>query len=788
MKSGKILRKLARREMKKNRLQFVSMIAITMLAVTLFCGFLSNTRTLKKAVDSYFASSDLCDLCVQTQLLSAKDKEYFSSLDAETEYRIYAEGTFDKDSAKFYVGNNSISRPIPLRGEPGVMIAQRTAELNGIELGGTATLGIAFGSRKFEIATQVTGFMNFPETAVSSSAIAVCISEEKFEAMVKEIFPLGIKASALYNQALIKTDSPDALKEAVTEHFLGDDNLIFIYDRSSMEAPVLLDGEISQSRKMLYVFPVIFLLVSVFVILTTVNRLILDERTEIGTLKGLGFGEGEILRHYASFGGVLCLFGGLAGALIGPFIVPTVMKVKYQLVYNLAFPAFPSFDLLGSILAVAVVSALAAVISVLVCKGVVREKPAECMRPAVPKDNLFLRLSKRRKLSKRQARKVRKVAVGEVAAASAVGKNASGTRKRKSAVLSLKMAARNVAIKPVRALMTVIGITGCVALLMCAFGIGDTVDNSLRTELYKQFTYDVSTPYTSDDFEERMQKLVGDGTIDSFETYKIHYMTAAAGEASKDIKVYNFSPGMKMTTIDTSGGNVVISKSVAEFLHLKKGGKFSLYAGSQSFEFTAGEIVDSALTKGVFLETDAFKDLYGTPSAWIRAEKVDEALLEKINEISGTQQASSVADMWDYVEEKVSSINAMKYTLMIFAILLSVVVLYNLSLLNINERTRDIATLKVLGFTRGEIARSLLFEIMLLTLVGTACGLLLGYPLTYLVLSINQVEIISFLYYVKPISYVYSALLSVLTSFAINLAFSRSVGRINMIESLKSVE
>ena len=181
------------------------------------------------------------------------------------------------------------------------------------------------------------------------------------------------------------------------------------------------------------------------------------------------------------------------------------------------------------------------------------------------------------------------------------------------------------------------------------------------------------------------------------------------------------------------------------------------------------------------------------PFHWIRLhylypDDITDELIDKINEAGGTAQATSVKDMWGYVEDKVSSINAMKYTLMIFAVLLSVVVLYNLSLLNINERTRDIATLKVLGFKRGKIALSLLFEIMLLTLAGTVCGLILGYPLTYLVLSINKVEIMSFLYYLKPVSYVYSALLALLTSFAINYIFGRSLDKINMIESLKSVE
>lgn len=769
-KKEKILMRLARRQIKKNLLQFLSMIAITLLAVTLFCGFLSNTKTLQKAVDDYFASAELCDLCVQMRGVTKEDKAFFEELGEKTEYRIYAEGTFAEKSARLYVGDNSLSRSIILEGESGVLIEEKTGRLNNILIGAeatlTATVPVGNSSLDVELSAVVTGYMNFAETSMSSSTIAVCISEEKFERMAKEKFPLlNLRASDYYNQALIKTDAPSEIKAAVSQHFSGNDNLIYIYDRDSMETPVMLNGEISQSRKMLYVFPVIFLLVSVFVILTTVNRLILEERTEIGTLKALGFGRGEILRHYAGFGGMLCFIGGLVGAVIGPFIVPNVMKVKYRLVYGVPFPALPSFDIFGSLFAVASVTVLAAVISILVCRSVVRESPAECMRPVVPKDNLFLKPGKRRKEVKKEKKK-----------------------RANDEFLSLKMAVRNIAIKPVRALMTAIGIMGCVALLMCAFGIGDTVDNSLRTELYKQFTYDISTSYVSADFGEKMQKLQDEGEIESFETYTVHYMTIVADGASKDIKVYNFSENMKMTTIDTSGGKVVVSRSTADFLGLRKGGKFRLNAGGQSFEFTADEIVDSAITKGVFLCTDDFGGIYGTPSAWIRAERVTDGLLEKINEASGTAQASSVAQLWDYVEEKVSSINAMKYTLMVFAVLLSVVVLYNLSLLNIKERTRDIATLKVLGFMRGKISRSLLYEIMLLTVVGTAFGLVLGFPVTYLVLSINKVEIMSFLYYIKPVSYLYSALLSVLTSFVINFVFGKSIGRVNMIESLKSVE
>ena len=185
MKSGKILRRLAAREMKKNRLQFASMIAITMLAVTLFCGFISNTKTLERAVNKYFTSTNLCDLCVQMGKITDTEKEYFSSLDAVAEYRAYADGTLDGKSSKLYVGDTSVSRPEVVQGFSGVTIDQRTAELNNISVGADVTLGVTLplGSRYYdvEMEAKVTGLMNFPETTVSASSVAVYISESKFE-------------------------------------------------------------------------------------------------------------------------------------------------------------------------------------------------------------------------------------------------------------------------------------------------------------------------------------------------------------------------------------------------------------------------------------------------------------------------------------------------------------------------------------------------------------------------------------------------------------------------------
>ena len=136
----------------------------------------------------------------------------------------------------------------------------------------------------------------------------------------------------------------------------------------------------------------------------------------------------------------------------------------------------------------------------------------------------------------------------------------------------------------------------------------------------------------------------------------------------------------------------------------------------------------------------------------------------------------------------VSSVKLMTTAIKVFAILLAVVCLINLALLNFKERTREIATMKVLGFSLPEIARSLIYEVLILTVVGSGLGLSIGYPLLYLILSINQNNYVSFLYYIAPQSYIFSVMLAVLTSFAVNTLLSFFINKVPMVESLKSVE
>jgi putative ABC transport system permease protein len=766
--------KLMVRDVRKNLLQYLSMIIITMLAVTLFCGFVSNTLTLERRTDDYFAVSNLTDLTAQFSSIDADDRAYFAELSdsggiSAYEYRFYAEGSVGRRSGKIYAGNNAISAPVVVEGTSGVLldismkgaaeVAVGKIENDDYYIGKTIEVEIpGYPAMQFE----VTGFMRFAEVSTYTYC-PVFIDEDTLCAAIFEKTGLPVQPELIYNQVLIKTDQPETVKAQTDAHYaeMPSGGLIYIFDRDAIESVVALNGEVTTSRQMIYVFPVIFLLVSILVIMTTVSALILRERTNIGTLKAIGKSNRAITLHYACFGAVLCLIGGIIGAVIAPLIVPNVLLIKYNLVYSMPASDGIVFSALWSAVAVLSMCALALLIGVTVCRRVVKKKPAECMRPAPPRDSVLLKLT---------------------------NVKADGDKSEKGN-LPLRMAVRNIIVNPSRAVMTIVGVMGCSALLVCSFGIGDTVNHSVDMELGGQFKYDISTIYTresADEFLSLVNELKESGQIRAYETYETYFMTARSENAVKSVKVFSIAEDSAFTAIRPHGG-ALISKAVADEMNVRRGDVLDLTAGTNAYRVEITGIVETAVTKGIFVTSDMFDGNYCAYGMWIAADDTPE-LMELIKSGNGTQSAVSMRERVETVTEAVSSINMIKLTMMIFSIALSVVVLYNLSLLNVRERNRSIATLKVLGFSNAEVSLTLFYEIMLLVIIGTAFGLLLGFPILYLVLSINKIEIIAFLYHIKPASYALSALVSLLTAAAINLIFGAVIKRIKMMDSLKSVE
>lgn len=756
MKQSGVFRQMTLRDIARHFPQYISLIIIMLLASALISGFLSNHATFRKTIDDYYEAANLPDIICQFSALNTDDIDYFDGI-GNAEYRIYSEGGINSRSAKIYIApkQNIISQPVVVEGARGFLIDVRVAERDEIKLGDLIDVELPSGITQLE----VSGFMHFAEVSNTYSYCPVFIDSDVYANAV------GIPEAFIMqraNQALINAENFETLKNTINSRYqsLGDSRLIFVYTRETIESVVTLESELNQSIRMIYVFPVIFLLVAMLVTLTTVGALIVRERTAIGTLKGLGFSTLRITLHYASVGAVLSLAGSLAGMIIGPFIVTRVMLIKYSLVYSLPASAGIVFEPLICLAAIFLACFLSALIGFLVCYKTVREKPAECMRPEPPKSHYILNQMVKR------------------------GKSIDARG------ISFKMAARNVVVRPQRALMTVMGIVGCVALLVCSFGIGDTVNNSIDLELGKQFVYDINTSFSTEKAEEFVgqieQVYKAGGQIEHYEIYKIYYMTAQA-KNSKDIKVYVLPDNPQLTTINPSNG-AILSQSVAADLGIKKGETLTLSAAGKTVEIVIDQIMENSFTRGIFINDGGFLDgVFYSSGMWIKTHDTD-GLVDEINLINGTKNAYSMQQLRDDVSVTISSIDTIKLTMMIFAIALAVVVLYNLSLLSINERSREVATMKVLGFSNLQVGASLFIEIMALVIFGTAIGMALGYPLTILVMSINKVAVLDFIYRLRAVSYIASAAISVVTALAINLLFFYPVSKINMIESLKSIE
>lgn len=774
--------RLTLREFKKNWFQYLSMFLITVLAVTLFLGFLSNTLTLRRRAELYLEATNVADLIVQTSGFDDEDRAFLAE-DAP-QYRIYSEGSFlksgsESESVKFYVSDGDINVPYIVEGEEGFLVDERVAAIRGYAAGDVVTAEFASFESAFAamglsctFEFEITGVMHaidglniyssspvvispdlmkekLTDAAMEKEEYASLFTREAVEKMIDLLYP------QFENQALIRCDDSAARKSEIQSYYAEKETLLFVYDRDTMEAVATLDSEVSQSLNMIYVFPVIFFLVALLVILSTVSRMILRERINIGTFKALGISDGRIVVHYALTGTFVTLLGCIAGAVLGPVIVPNVMGIKYTLMFSMPALAGVKVSVPYTVATVLFVCLCAFLIGVWASHSVIRENPAECMRP---KAVVYRPRAKER------------------------GRDGHISRVR----LSLRMAMRNVRINWGRSLLTVFGILGCSALLVTSFGIGDTLNASVTNDIGGRFRYDVSAGYSSAQEEELFAALdgaVSDGTAERYERVK-QYLVTAHGEKTAEISVWVFEPSSQMADVPSCG----LSESTAEDLGLGAGDEITLTIGNQSVTMRVETLVGTSVWNGFFVTEDIFEEgTFSQNFVWVKTGSPEEVKL-LLDETNGAGAAQTLDERLGEINNLISSTTTMKYTLMVFAVLLSVVVLYNLSLLNMKERARDMATLKVLGYTNFEIALSLIAEIMLLTAIGTALGTLCGFPLLMLVMKINEISILAFAVTLYPVSYVLSVLISLVTGAVINLLFSLHIRRIDMTESLKSVE
>ncbi len=811
------------RSTKENWKQFFSVIAISFLAICLFSGLTSNANNLKERVNNLYNETNFSDIYVTTSSNGDLTPEAIETITGvkKAEERTYLTVEGNKKSFYLIVENeaNTLSTPLVSKGNRGFLLMNSYVSDNNISIGDSFSFTLnnyfktdsnkelfsllssykktdkedVFSNASLDLTTKVTGFMYHSE-GVQSSSFSSSIIETNYQVIqdslmsilnenydvdglnqaISLLHTLGMTdytsvsdsltslLSKTKNQILVKAESGtdlDSLNQTIKEKIKNDYpsvSLIVSALSSNLPASLAMAQDVDQASKLTYVFPIIFFLVSILVILTTLSQMIIKERIQIGALKAIGVKKRYIYLHYISYGFILCLIGGLLGFFIGPVIIPKVMEIKYNILWDLPVKRATFFHPLSIVITLCLLL-LAIIVSFLASHSVISEKPVDTLRAKTK--SMKAKPSKPNILTKHLS-------------------------------IPNRLAFRNIFKNKVKSLMVVLGTLGCTALLVCGFGIVDTLEYGIDLTYKEQEVVDINVSLSSYSESDYL-------SLESFDNVKsVEKVTATTGSLSsssslKDLYVYLLADDSSCFKIDYQGEGLTIDKTTCDDLGIKEGDTVKLIINGTEYERRVDTVFESCSLKGVFDSYKNYPDLTLNPTNFwvtVKDSSLTQATTKNISNSYSFFSVKSKQDSLDYAHQLLSSITTMTNVVKIFAILLAIVVIYNLASLNINERKRDIATMKVLGFNFSETTKTLVTEIMIDTIVGALIGLAFGYPLCVLVLAINKTTLITFIYHINALTYFLAFILSVLTAFIVNFLLCLRIKKIKMVESLKSVE
>ena len=520
------------------------------------------------------------------------------------------------------------------------------------------------------------------------------------------------------------------------------------------------------------VFPVFFFLVAALVCMTTMTRMVDEQRNEMGTLKALGYSKLQIASKYIIYALIASILGSILGCSLGMYLFPTVIFNAWNTLYNIDQIKFlfqPGLILLasGSVTGITLLATLYSIYSELI------EMPSQLMRPKAAKAGKKILLERISFIWKRLS-------------------------------FLQKVTARNIFRYKKRFFMTIIGIAGCSALLVAGFGINDSISDIVNQQYNVIYHYDATVSAKTSEITSQIESLKGVKDV-----YEEDHLAVTTKIENKDISttVHIISNDKKFKDFctlfngnkefDLDDSSVLISQKMATKLNKKAGDTIKIK--------DANNKVIKAKIKGVFTNyvghhIYASESLYKSWNTSAKTthiylikskkttKKFERNLGNKIMNIDSVQSVTFYSSLQKNFKDMIKSISYIVVVLVISAACLAFVVLYNLSNVNISERKREIATIKVLGFTRKEVDAYINRETILLTILGSLIGLGIGIGLHHLIMNLAEMDDIMFGRTINSISYVISFVMTIGFNAIINLCMHKKLNNIQMVESLKAVE
>ncbi|MBR7040832.1 MAG: ABC transporter permease [Clostridia bacterium] len=763
-----LLKKLFR-TLWRYKAQFISMVIMVALGTGVFLGFNVEWYSLEVNTKQIYDATGFADFRIYSdKSFSEKDLEAVKAVpgvdDATRFLSVNVAVKDDTDTLALTVSENmNVSGILLMSGEPydatdteGFWLSDSYAAANGIGLGDAMTLTY----QSVNVEGTVKGLVKsgeylicLPDTTQMmpdyTSYGYVYISPAMLDKAVPALYRAFI--GSVYHQINVKSSLDKAAFVELADRALGTTRLVL--SKAETVSWAEAQGEVNEGKTMASILPVLFLAIAILTMVTTMHRITASEKTQIGTFKALGFKDRRILAHYSAYALIIGLIGTAVGIGVGYWLGWFIMNPDGAMAtyidmpsWSLHAPGFTWFVLAG-------INAFLTLIGFLSVRRMLAGTAADALRPYAPKRMKHLRFEE--------------------------------TGRFKALGFGTKWNLRDCVRHKARSAMTLFGIVGCMVLLVGGMGMKDTMDAFLDVFYEKAINYTTRVNLDSENITLEEGKALAeqlDGDWAASRAIQI-------GDKGYSMEVYSVTrdkvrfADTDMNIVPLTDDGVYICSRIARDRKLKAGDtlSFSPYDSDEHYTVTVAGVLDS-MTEGIFM-TDVFADSIGIPYT-VSSIFTDETEIPEDARILNKQSKQSVMDSFDTFMDLM---NKMILLLVLAAVILGIVVLYNLGVMSYTERYREMATLKVVGFKDGKIGRLLISQNLWLTVLGIIIGVPAGVGVLKYLLEALASE-----YELKLVLGLPTWLVSVLLTFGVSLAVGLMVARknrrIDMVAALKTEE
>ncbi|MDR0978654.1 MAG: ABC transporter permease [Lachnospiraceae bacterium] len=762
-----MLKKKVFRDIKFNKSQFVTIFLMVFLGVFIYSGISSYMDGMKNGAQKYYDENNLQDVWVVGSNFTKEDLEQIRELDNvnAAERKLTVMGSIDniKDSTAQinFIESNDISKFHVIDGikfdknEQGVWIDSYWAENNNLKVGDTLT--IRYNEKTFD--QKIVGIILSPDHVYDPKSEAELFPTHMdygFIYLSVNEFVFGAE-NAIYNYILVDIDNVKNIDETKLNIENVLENAVAITDRTHDLSVKRFEDEIEEGNTYTGVFSGIFLFIAMLSVVTTMNRLVRKQRGEIGILKALGFRNKKIALLYVSYGFWISLCAGILGVILGPIIVGQIflnmILTYYEMPELLVVVTWKTW--LVSALIIGVVS----IVTYLSCRNELKEKAIYLLKIEEPK----------------------------------TGKTNVSLDKGifKKFGFSTKWNIRDIMRSRIRTIMGVIGVTSCCALIICAFGILNTLNDYIDWQLKDLYNFEYRIALEEGYTDKSFNDIVSSYGNNTSQTLNIEFKKEDKKEINT-ITVDDANGLLRYTDenrnfLELENNGIYVTRKLAETSDLKVGdtvtwhilGSDTWYS-SQIIGFNTNPQNQNITMTKKYLDSMGIE--YNPDKVYTNTD------LSNIKELSGTEAIQNRESIIDGVESMLETMKTMVIMIIFAAIILGIVIVYNLGILSFVEKTYQFATLKVLGFQTKKIGKIFIKQNIWITFIAVLLGAPLGYYMAYFIFRMAMADDIDMMAKVNVSSYLYGIVGTIVVSFIVNYILSRKIKTINMVESLKANE